>query len=214
MEIVPLGLEPAYLDRPLHTAGREPRIVFLGSWIDRKGTPSLRAAVIPLLRVRPDLQLDLCGTGLPPEKVLADFPAELHGRITVAGRIPNEEMAARLARAQIFFFPSEYEGFGLALAEAMACGCAAVTTPTGFGAELRDGEEALVCPFENPEAMRTALARLLDDDALRARVAGAGWRRAQALRWETSVQKLEGTYRRWLDEKHSAGLIAAPESRG
>lgn len=201
MEVVPLGLEPTYLDRPLQTDDRENRIVFLGSWIDRKGTPSLKAAVIPLLRERPDLQLDLCGTGLPPEKLLADFPAELHGRITVAGRIPNEEMAARLARAKIFFFPSEYEGFGLALAEAMACGCAVVTTPTGYGAELRDGEEGLLCPFEDAGAMRIALARLLDDDALRARIAGAGWRKVQGLRWESSVRKLEATYRRWLDEK-------------
>ena len=200
MEVVPLGLEPAYLDRPLQTDGRENRIVFLGSWIDRKGTPSLKAAVVPLLRERPDLRLDLCGTGLPAEKLLAEFPAELRERVSVAGRISNEEMADRLARAKIFFFPSEYEGFGLALAEAMACGCAAVTTPTGYGAELRDGE-GLLCPFEDAEAMRAALARLLDDDALRGRIAAEGWRKVQGLRWETSVGKLEATYRRWLEEK-------------
>ncbi len=43
--------------------------------------------------------------------------------------------------------------------------------------------------------------RLLDDEVLRARTAEAGWRRAQSLRWETSVGKLEATYLRWLDEK-------------
>ncbi len=201
MEVIPLGLEPAYLDRPLRLEDREDRVVFLGSWIDRKGTPTLRDAMVPLLRERPGLQLDLCGTGLPPEKLLAEFPAELHPRISVAPRIPNDEMATRLARAKVFFFPSEYEGFGLALAEAMGCGCAAVTTPTGFGAELRDGEEALLCPFGAADAMRTAVARLLDDEALRTRVATAGWRRVQGLRWETSVGRLEATYLRWLQEK-------------
>lgn len=208
MEVVPLGLEPAYLERPLRTDGRENRIAFLGSWIDRKGTPSFKAAVVPLLRERPDLHLDLCGTGQPPETLRAEFPEEVRGRITVHGRIPNEAMADLLGRAKIFFFPSEYEGFGLALAEAMACGCAVVTTPTGYGAELRDGEEALRCPFEEAGAMRAALARLLDDDTLRARVAAAGWRRVQGLRWETSVGRLEAIYRRWCEE-HRAGYPAA-----
>ena len=203
MEVVPLGLEPAYLDRPLETAGREERVAFLGSWIDRKGTGTLATAMIPLLRERPGLRLDLCGTGVSEERLHADFPAELRGRVLVAPRVSNEEMAARLSRAQVFFFPSEYEGFGLALAEAMACGCAVVTTPTGFGAELRDGEEVLLSAFGVAEAMRGAVARLLDDEPLRARVAGAGWRRAQGLRWETSVGKLEATYQRWLAEKSS-----------
>ncbi len=135
---------------------------------------------------------------------MAGFPrATCTGGSPCAGRLPERRTAsaARLARAKIFFVPSEYEGFGLALAEAMACGCAVVTTPTGYGAELRDGEEGLLCPFEDSGAMRAALARLLDDDALRTRIAGAGWRKVQGLRWESSVRKLETTYRRWLDEK-------------
>ena len=200
MEVVPLGLEPDYLDVPCRAEGRDEAVAFLGSWIERKGIPQLVAATVPLLRARPGLRLDLMGTNPRLDNPLRDFPPELHGQIVVHPRRTIPELVASLARAKVFFFPSEYEGFGLALAEAMACGCAAVTTPTGFGAELRDGEEAILCPFGAAGDMRAAVERLLDDDALRARIAGAGWRRAQGLRWETSVRTLEGTYRRWLGE--------------
>ena len=200
MEVVPLGLEPEYLDVPFRADGRDEAVAFLGSWIERKGIPQLLAVMVPLLRARPGLRLDIMGTNPQLADPRRDFPPELHARVVVHPRRTIPELVASLVRAQVFFFPSEYEGFGLALAEAMACGCAAVTTPTGFGAELRDGEEAILCPFGAAGDMRAAVERLLDDDALRARLAGAGWRRAQGLRWETSVRTLESTYLRWLEE--------------
>ena len=201
MEVIPLGLEPAFLGLPPPAGERENRVAFLGTWIARKGTAPLVAATVPLLRERPELKLDLLGVGETVAAVLAAFPAELHPRIQVEPRLAVPEIIARLSRAKVFFLPTEYEGFGLALAEAMACGCAAVTTPTGFGAELLDGGEAVICPFGAAETMRAAVARLLEDDALRARIAEAGWRRARSLRWETSVARLEATYLRWLEEK-------------
>ncbi len=199
LEVVPLGLEPDYLDVPFHADGRDEAVAFLGSWIARKGLPQLLAVMVPLLRARPGLRLDILGTHPRLDHPLDDFPPELHARIVVHPRRTIPELVATLARARVFFFPSEYEGFGLALAEAMACGCAAVTTPTGFGAELRDGEEVLLCPFGAAGEMRAAVERLLDDRALCARIAETGWRRARSLRWETSVRTLESTYRRWLE---------------
>ncbi len=207
MEVVPLGLSAEYLDLPLR-AEHENRVACLGSWIDRKGLPALVAAMTPLLRARPALGLDLFGVDTTETDPLPDFPADVHAQIVVQPKLPTPELIDRLSRARVFFFPSEYEGFGLALAEAMACGCAAVTTPTGYGAELRDGEEALLCAFGDAPAMSSAIARLLDDETLRARIAGAGHARVQGLRWESSVRKLENTYLRWLDGWRSAARAA------
>ena len=212
MEVVPLGLEPDYLDAS-PCAERENRVAFLGSWIERKGTPALVSAMAPVLRARPTLALDLFGVDAVSTDPLRDFPADVHRQITVQPRLPNRALIERLSMAKVFFFPSEYEGFGLALAEAMACGCAAVTTPTGFGAELRDGEEAFLCPFGAVPAMITAIGRLLDDEPLRARIAAAGRARVQGLRWERSVRKLENTYLRWLDGWRPASAAQPNGSR-
>jgi glycosyltransferase involved in cell wall biosynthesis len=203
MEVIPPGLEADYLALPEPDV-REERVAFLGSWIERKGTAHLVRTMIPLMENRPDLHLDLLGVGCPEAVPLAKFPSALQARITVAPRLPLAELLPLLRRARVFFFPSEYEGFGLGLAEAMACGCAAVTTPTGFGAELADGREALLCGFGAVAAMGAAVARLLDDETLCARVALAGWQRVQMLRWESSVRRLEQTYLRWLGERPAA----------
>ena len=203
MEVVPLGLSEEYLDLPVRTPQAN-RVACLGSWIDRKGLPALVAAMTPLLRARPALVLDLFGVDIGETDPLPDFPADVHGQIVVQPKLPTAELIERLSLARVFFFPSEYEGFGLALAEAMACGCAAVATPTGFGAELRDGEEALLCPFGDAASMTAAITRLLDDDLLRARVAAAGHARVQGLRWQQSVRKLENIYLRWLDDWRQA----------
>lgn len=204
--VIPVGLDEPFL-AAVNAAGaggdgaaRGQEIAFLGTWIPRKGIATLVNVMDALLAARPDLRLTLLGTGGEGFGARDAFAPAVRSRVTVAPRMGVEDLAARLCRAGIFFFPSRYEGFGLALGEAMACGCAVVTTPTGFGAELRDGEEALICPFDDAVAMRAAVERLLDDAALRSRLAAAGRARANSLRWAESVRRLEAVYEGWVAE--------------
>jgi glycosyltransferase involved in cell wall biosynthesis len=205
--VVEPGLDEEYLSVPF-SPNREERVAFSGTWIPRKGVDKVVRVMTKLLIQNPSLHLDIYGTwwgwGLG-DNVLAGFPYELHSRVTVYPKLPTSDMARGLARAKVFFFPSNYEGFGIALAEAMACGCAVVTTPTGFGASLLDGKEALICGFEDIDAMERSVSILLRDDSMRQRIALGGWKRVRSLTWEVSVKKLEAIYSDWAKD-HRSGL--------
>jgi glycosyltransferase involved in cell wall biosynthesis len=197
--VVEPGLDDEYLAMPF-IERKEHRIAYTGSWIARKGVDELTKVMTELLSQDRELRFDVYGTGGNCEAVLACFAVSLHERIEVHGRLSNEQLAEAIARAKVFFFPSQYEGFGMALSEAMACSCAAVTTPTGFGAELRDGVEAFVCDFDDVEGMQRSIEGILKDEELRLRIARAGWERVRGLQWESKIKRLEAVYSRWLSE--------------
>jgi len=86
----------------------------------------------------------------------------------------------------------------MATTEAMACGCAVVTTPTGFGADLKHLQDGIVCGFNDLEGMERGIFQLLEDETLREAIARAGYDRVQQFRWELAVKKLEQIYLTWL----------------
>ena len=197
--VVEPGLDEEYLSLPF-IPQKQDRIAFMGSWIARKGINNLITVMTNVLTQYPKAQFDIYGTGHPSETIHAEFSENLRHRITVHPRLTNQQIAEGLSKAKVFFFPSQYEGFGIALAEAMACSCATVTTPTGFGAELKSGQEAIQCDFNNLDAMEHAISTLLNDDDLRLTIAHQGWQRVQSLRWDRNIQKLASIYQEWVKE--------------
>jgi glycosyltransferase involved in cell wall biosynthesis len=86
-----------------------------------------------------------------------------------------------MAAADIFVLPSLWEGFGNVIAEAMACGTPVVSTdcPHGPGEIITHGENGLLVPPANPDALSKALLQLLEDQDLRRELSKNGERRAQ-----------------------------------
>ena len=93
--------------------------------------------------------------------------------------ISDDELARLYGEAQVAVVPSLYEGFSLPAIEAMSCGVAVVATTGGALPEVvgTDGETGLLVPPDDPGALAGAIARLLDDPALRARLGAPGRRR-------------------------------------
>jgi glycosyltransferase involved in cell wall biosynthesis len=106
---------------------------------------------------------------------------------------PQEELVGSVYnRSSIYMSPSWTEGFGLPSAEAMACGCALVSTDSGGVRDFAEhGNTALLSPPKHPEELAKNILRLLEHDELRIRLANAGHECIQKFTWERSGALLE-----------------------
>lgn len=177
---------------------KQPWIVTLGSWTERKDPTTIIKVVSSLLQHHLLLEFHVIGASGSASAILQAFPQDLRGRIVVHSRCAVEEIVDLLTQCTIFLFPSLYEGFGMATAEAMACGCAVVVTPTGFGADLSDGVDGFVCSFQDAAAMLFRCEQLLVNENLRQTLAQAGRKRVRDLAWSGQVRKLELFYQQTL----------------
>jgi glycosyltransferase involved in cell wall biosynthesis len=162
-------LEPR-APRPVRT------LLFVAQWLPIKGIETLRAAYTDLARRHPALSLVCAGTLFAADHVKAGFPADVRDRVTVLPRVDHPKLVDVYRDADVFVFPSNYEGFGVAVLEAMAAGLPVVATSTGVaGDALVDRESAIMVPPRDPAALVRAIDALISDAALRSRV-GAGAR--------------------------------------
>jgi glycosyltransferase involved in cell wall biosynthesis len=179
---------------------RELVIGYCGTWLSRKGTETMMRDVPQILEEYPESRLLIVGVGHAFQKE-QHFPTSVVGRIEV---IPFLDRGAALrdlyCRLAVLILPSIYESFGLVAAEAMACGCAVVGTKVGFLAGLKDGEEAGIMEEKFSPALYSKLKELIDNEALRQRIARGGYQRVQNLSWDRAGQRLEETYGSWLRE--------------
>jgi glycosyltransferase involved in cell wall biosynthesis len=117
------------------------------------------------------------------------------GSVVKIGHIPEIVLAALYRRAAAFVFPSLAEGFGLPVAEAMACGTPVVTSRVSSMPEVA-GDAALLVDPENPDEIAAAIARLLGSPALRRRLRERGLEQVRLFSREVVVPQLFEVYRR------------------
>ncbi|MEX0785884.1 MAG: glycosyltransferase [Dehalococcoidia bacterium] len=171
------------LRRELNPDG--PVVLFVGRLVEKKGARYAIEAMPALLRTHPDAKLVIIGDG--PERSSLEALARrlsLDGRVAFTGALPNEELPAYLASADVLVGPSvvesngDTESFGVVFAEAMASGCPVVATDVGGIADLVvHGETGVLVPQRNAGAIADALGRLLnhEDERERMRERGIAW---------------------------------------
>lgn len=117
----------------------------------------------------------------------------LVGEVIFLGFVPEEDLPALYTLADLFVYPSLYEGFGLPPLEAMACGTPVAASNASSLPEVL-GDAGLLFDATSPEAMAEALHRALTDGELRLQMRERGLRRAASFTWERAAQKLLGLY--------------------
>jgi glycosyltransferase involved in cell wall biosynthesis len=124
-------------------------------------------------------------------------------RLTIAGRVSNEELVDLYRRATVVAVPSRYEGFGLPAAEAMACGTPVVAAAAGALPEvIATGGGGLLVPPEDPEALAKAIATLAEQPEARAALgAQAPARIEAAYSWRRVAERTVEVYREVAAER-------------
>jgi len=173
-------------------------ILGLGTLEPRKNFTGLIAAYSQLVRE----------TGLPHALVIGGKPGwlyediyrqaqqeDLAGRVLFPGFAADEDLPALYSLADVFAFPSLYEGFGIPVLEAMACGTPVVTSNNSSLPEAA-GSAALMVEATDATELAEAIAKVLNDNELRRRMIAAGYEQASRFTWQRSAQALLEAYER------------------
>jgi glycosyltransferase involved in cell wall biosynthesis len=114
----------------------------------------------------------------------------LRERVLLTDFIPDDDLPALYAGAALFVYPSLYEGFGLPIAEAMACGAPVVTSNASSLPEVA-GDAALYFDPRDTDAIVDALRRALTDETLRAELRVRGFAQVRKFSWEKAAAELQ-----------------------
>jgi glycosyltransferase involved in cell wall biosynthesis len=122
----------------------------------------------------------------------------LQHRVHFIGFAADEDLPALYSAARCLAFPSLYEGFGLPILEAMACGTPVLTANVSSLIEVA-GQAALLVDPQSVEQIGAGLCRLLTDEALRTDLVARGFAQAKQFTWERAASQLLTLYRRLLE---------------
>lgn len=206
VDVTPLGVD-ARFRRP---AGEEivtfrqanelarPYILAVGTREPRKNLPALIRA---FAAVKDEIPHDLVHAGgagwLPDELDLAIAEADLGDRLRFVDFVPHDELPLWYSAADCFVIPSLYEGFGLPLLEAMACGVPSIASNRSSLPEVA-GDAAYLCEPDT-DAVAAALTTVLHDAELRQQLREAGPERATQFTWHRTAELTVNSYRKAVD---------------
>ncbi len=131
--------------------------------------------------------------------------------VQVIADLPDADLAEFYNRAAVLAYPSLYEGFGLPVLEAMACGTPVVCSSASALPEA-GGDAALYADPHDPIAFADQLSRVLTDSALRHRMVEAGLRRARQFSWRRSAEQTIALYQSVCGVSPAAAPVASGES--
>lgn len=170
-------------------------VLYIGTIEPRKNLERLVTSFAAVASGDPDISLVLAGKmGWMMEGLKQTIHAAgLDSRVVLTGFILEEEKRLLLGACTVFVYPSLYEGFGLPVLEALACGAPTITSNTSSLPEVA-GEAALLIDPYSTEELQAALQLLLTDKLLRDELRRRGPVQAQMFTWEACAAKTAKSY--------------------
>ena len=202
IDLVPHGVSSRYLDDRPPAGRRGDGLLFCGSWDHMKGIAYLVASFERLHARGSTMHLTVLGPGAPEAVVASAFSTAVRPFVRVVERVPESEVIRLYRSHDVLLWTSTYEGFGLVLLEAMSQQLPVVTTPVGCAPALvRDGENGVLVPPRDPEAIAAAVERLMADADLRQRLGAEGARSVSGMTWRATAERTIDVYRKAIEAR-------------
>jgi glycosyltransferase involved in cell wall biosynthesis len=185
--------------RQRYDLGDSPYLLCVGTVQPRKNYQMLIRAYATIARDWPHNLVIAGGKGWLFDEILAEVERNnLSDRVRFIGFVDEADLPALYSDATLFLFPSLYEGFGLPLLEAMACGVPVVSSDASCLPEVVGDAGVLLSPHD-AAAWSAAIHRLLLDTPRRVKLIGAGAIQARRFSWRKSAYRLRKIYTRLLE---------------
>jgi len=203
IRVIPCGVDPTF--RPLvqgqvlsdfrrHRGLPERFILFVGTLEPRKNVTVLLEAYAQLKGEVPHSLVLVGAKGWRGEEVLAQIERSgLSDKVLFVGYVEPRELPLWYNAADLFVFPSLYEGFGLPPLEAMACGTPVIASHTSSLPEVV-GEAGVLVDPRSPEGMAEAMGRVLGNGELREDMRRKGLERAKGFSWPQAARETALVY--------------------
>ncbi|HYN88661.1 MAG TPA: glycosyltransferase family 1 protein [Ardenticatenaceae bacterium] len=199
-----LGVDARYRPQPVKEIARVRRklslperfVLYLGGFDVRKQVPMLLAAARRSQIAWPLViagRLPTADTAFTPDPRRVAAELDVGERVHYAGWIDENDKPALISAAAIFVFPSRYEGFGLPVLEALACGTPTITTTASSLPELA-GDAALMIAPDDVDGLAAAIDKLMRDEETRTRLAERSPVQAARFTWERCAAETAAAY--------------------
>jgi glycosyltransferase involved in cell wall biosynthesis len=181
----------------------KPYLLYLGALDMRKGVPDILKAFYIIKDQYKDVELVLAGKMDPIfQEEYGKRLEEINSKdVIFTGYVSDEQKRVLMSSAEAFLFPSEYEGFGLPVLEAMACGTPVITTNVSSLPEVGKDAVLYVSPGQ-PEELAAQMGRILDSTSLRREYSAKGLERSKQFSWENTAAMTENVYQIAYDIMH------------
>jgi glycosyltransferase involved in cell wall biosynthesis len=208
IDLKPFQEADAQAIRQKYNWGQDKILVSIGRLAKEKNWTTLLSAVAQVMDKHDDVQLALIGDG-PQREELENYAQELGiaERVEFIGLVPFAEVPNYLTAADIFCFASVTETQGLVTMEAMAAGLPVVAVDaTGTSDEVEDGKEGLLTDNEST-ALAQAVHKVLDDEALLARLKQGATKKARYFDMMAQAKKMLAVYEQAIEDKKANQFI-------
>ena len=173
-----------------------PFLLYLGAIDFRKGIVDILDAYKKIKTQYKDIKLVLAG-GMDPNilPVIEELKSYKYiDDVILTGFVTDDQKRILLSSAEAFLFPSEYEGFGLPVLEAMACGAPVITTDVSSLPEV-GGDAAMYVTPKQPEELAAAIEKMLSSESVRQDYIARGFEQCKKFSWDKTAAMTEEVYK-------------------